>query len=44
MTGELPSTAERLVLEWTREHQEELMENWRLCEALRTPNTIAPPP
>ncbi len=32
LTGSLPRTAERLVLEWAKSHQSELMEDWRLCE------------
>lgn len=32
LTGTLPRTAERLVLEWATLHQEELREDWSLCE------------
>lgn len=32
LSGSLPRTAERLVLEWARIHQAELMANWLLCE------------
>jgi len=44
LTGSLPRTAERLVLEWATEHQAELMENWRLCEIKAQPSRIAPLP
>ena len=44
LTGSLPRTAERLVLEWATEHQAELSENWRLCELKERPSTIAPLP
>ena len=44
LTGSLPRTAERLVLEWATEHQAELMENWRLCEIKAQPSQIDPLP
>jgi len=44
LTGSLPRTAERLVLEWATEHQAELMENWRLCEIRAQPSRITPLP
>jgi hypothetical protein len=44
LTGILPPTAERLVLEWAAEHQAELMEDWRLCETKAQPSPIAPLP
>ena len=44
LTGSLPRTAERLVLEWAGQHQGELMENWRLCEERARPLTIPPLP
>ena len=44
LTGSLPRTAERLVLEWTTEHQAELMENRRLCEIRAQPSRITPLP
>jgi hypothetical protein len=40
--GRLPPTAQRLVEQWARAHQTELMENWRLCEALVQPKKILP--
>ena len=44
LTGSLPRTAERLVLEWAKEHQTELVENWRLCEIKAQPSQIDPLP
>jgi hypothetical protein len=44
LTGNLPPTAEQLVLAWAAEHQSELMENWRLCEIKAQPLQIAPLP
>jgi len=31
-----------LVKEWAMQHRNELMEDWKLCEQLQTPNKIAP--
>jgi hypothetical protein len=42
ISGELPARAERLVLEWARLHQAELMEDWRLCARNAHPNPITP--
>jgi hypothetical protein len=44
ISGALPRTAERLVLEWAQLHQAELMENWLLCERQAQPTKIAPLP
>jgi Domain of unknown function (DUF4160) len=44
ISGSLPPTAERLVLEWARPHQAELMENWLLCEQRAKPGRIDPLP
>ncbi len=44
LTGSLPRTAERLVMEWAKQHQAELMENWRLCEIKAHPSQIEPLP
>ena len=44
LTGKLPRTAHRLVLEWAAEHQTELRENWNLCERKAQPSRIAPLP
>ena len=40
--GKLPRRALVLVLEWAAQHRDELMEDWKLCEQLQTPNKIAP--
>jgi len=40
--GELPRRALGLVLEWALSHQEELMENWELCEQNQAPRNIVP--
>ena len=44
ISGSLPRTAERLVLEWAQLHQAELMENWILCERRTQPARIDPLP
>jgi hypothetical protein len=44
LTGSLPRTAERLVMEWAAAHQAELLENWRLCETRAYPSPIEPLP
>ncbi len=44
LSGTLPRTAERLVLEWAQIHQTELMENWLLCESQQAPAKIDPLP
>ena len=40
--GKLPHGAAILVKEWAMQHRNELMEDWKLCEHLQTPNKIAP--
>lgn len=40
--GKLPHGATMLVKEWAMQHRNELMEDWKLCEQLQTPNKIAP--
>ena len=42
LTGNLPRTAERLVLEWATLHQTELMEDWELCAARAELRPIQP--
>jgi len=44
LTGDLPRTAERLVLEWAAQHQPELMEDWSLCQSMQQPLQIEPLP
>lgn len=41
-SGELPRRAQELVLDWAELHQQELLEDWRLCMAKQQPNPIAP--
>ncbi|MGB8517832.1 MAG: DUF4160 domain-containing protein [Gallionella sp.] len=40
--GKLPRGAALLVREWALQHRGELMEDWKLCEQLQTPNKIMP--
>ncbi len=40
--GKLPRRALALVLEWAALHRDELMEDWKLCEAKQLPKKIAP--
>jgi hypothetical protein len=42
--GQFPRGARWLVLEWTKEHQAELMEAWDLCSRQIPPQKIAPLP
>ncbi|WP_375403130.1 DUF4160 domain-containing protein [uncultured Sphingomonas sp.] len=42
--GSLPRRAQAMVLEWTREHQSELMEAWRAASMGGRPAKIAPLP
>ena len=44
IAGSLPPRAVGFVLDWARDHQAELMENWRLCALRSQPNKIAPLP
>jgi hypothetical protein len=44
LRGRLPRGALLLVLEWAREHKDELIEDWTLCENMELPKTIAPLP
>lgn len=41
-SGALPRRAQELVLDWTELHQQELLEDWRLCMAKQAPKPIAP--
>jgi hypothetical protein len=40
--GSLPRRALALVLEWTAEHRDELLEDWNLCSRMQTPKAIEP--
>jgi hypothetical protein len=42
LRGSLPTRAAALVLEWARQHQAELVENWTLCSQLKPPKGIEP--
>ncbi len=42
MEGSLPRRAQQLVLDWAELHQQELLEDWRLCMAKEQPRQIAP--
>jgi hypothetical protein len=42
LEGQLPARALRLVQEWARIHQEELLEDWRLCRENAQPAKIEP--
>jgi Domain of unknown function (DUF4160) len=42
LKGSLPRRANALVLEWAALHRDELLEDWRLCEARQMPKKIAP--
>ncbi|MEW6184766.1 MAG: DUF4160 domain-containing protein [Thermodesulfobacteriota bacterium] len=40
--GSLPRRALILTLEWATLHQEDLMEDWKLCELRQNPRKIPP--
>jgi hypothetical protein len=40
--GDFPKRALRLVLEWMELHKDELLDDWRLVQAGRSPNKIEP--
>jgi len=42
LQGDLPRRAAQLVLDWAELHQEELLEDWQLCQSKQQPNPIAP--
>ena len=42
LRGSIPQRALRLVIDWALQHQQELMENWRLCDIKKTPVKISP--
>ena len=41
-SGELPRRAQELVLDWAELHQQELLEDWRLCMEKQQPKQIEP--
>ncbi|WP_294316865.1 DUF4160 domain-containing protein [uncultured Sphingomonas sp.] len=44
LEGSLPKRAQAMVLEWTREHQAELMEAWQAASTGQSTVKIAPLP
>ena len=42
LRGSLPRRAMALVLEWSAEHRDELMEDWNLCSQMHPPKPIEP--
>lgn len=42
MRGRAPQRMQSMVLEWAALHQEELLANWRRCQAMRAPKPIEP--
>lgn len=42
MEGLLPKRAKALVIEWTLEHRQELLNDWKLAEQHQPLNKIAP--
>lgn len=42
VTGQFPARAKRLVLEWRERHEPELLANWELLRAGKSPRPIAP--
>ena len=40
--GSLPRRASQLVLDWAELHQQELLEDWDLCQAKQQPKPIVP--
>ena len=41
-SGELPRRAQELVLDWAELHQQELLEDWRLCMIKQQPKPFEP--
>jgi hypothetical protein len=42
MEGNLPRRAQQLILDWAELHQQELLDDWNLCQAKEQPRQIAP--
>lgn len=40
--GSLPRRATQLVLDWAELHQEELLQDWELCQGKQQPKPIEP--
>ena len=43
MAGRIPPRFRRMVLDWAREHREELLDGWRKVRIGAIPDKIAPP-
>ena len=44
LRGELSAASMKLVLQWAKQHQAELLEAWELCSKLEPPPSITPLP
>lgn len=44
LRGTMSPRALSLILEWAQEHQDELMEDWELCQRMQPPKKISPLP
>lgn len=42
IAGDAPARVRDLVLEWARQHQKELLNDWHLCHRAQKPLPIAP--
>ena len=42
ISGRLSRRALTLVLEWAKEHRDELLKDWELCQTNQKPNKIMP--
>ena len=40
--GKVPNRVRSMVLEWIALHQQELMENWELCQSGKSPQKLEP--
>ena len=40
--GKMPKRATALVLEWAKQHQDEPLEDWELCQQNQPPKKISP--
>lgn len=40
--GKMPKRAIALVIEWAKQHQDELLEDWELCKTYQSPKKISP--
>lgn len=42
LEGTMPRRALALILEWAQQHQQELLEDWKLCQLKQLPKRIPP--